>query len=739
MPRPRIARCFPALFVAALLVSWWTPGVRADNWPAWRGPTGQGVCRETGLITRWSETENVRWKVSLPAPGNSTPIIWEGFVYLTQAEDEGKDRATLCLRKSDGSTVWKRGVRHEESEPTHGDNPYCSASPVTDGERVIVSYGSAGVSSYKLDGTEEWHTGVGPVRHIWGNASSPVIYGDLVLLNCGPGPKTRLLAFEKRTGKEVWSTEIPGGLEDGGGEKWTGSWSTPVVVAADGREDIVIGYPHKLLGFDPKTGKGVWTCEGLGRLVYASPVVADGVIVAFSGYGGPPLAARSGGKGDVTATHRLWRRDKAGQQIGSGVHLGGNFYNVNEAGVAECMEAKTGKTIWQERAGGRTWSSLVLADGKIYSLHESGECVVFDASNQFHVVARNSLNEMTRSSIAISGGDIFVRTYKRLWCLAASKAASARGAPGVLATALAAPATASPTEPVALRPAPVSSPASAARPALPPEDGKLRIIAFGAHPDDCELKAGGVAAKWARAGHHVKFVSVTNGDIGHWSEAGGPLARRRTAEVQKAAAILGITTEVLDIHDGEVLPTIENRRTITRLIREWKADIVLAPRPNDYHPDHRYTGILLQDSAFMVTVPFFCPDVPFLEKNPTFFYYSDRFQRPNPFRPDVVVDIDDVIERKLDALDALVSQFFEGGAGGNEALVPKDDAGRAGRMRLVRGQFAERSAKSADEYRAKLAEAYGEERGKRIQHAEAFELCEYGSQPSPEELRRLFP
>ncbi len=194
--------------------------------------------------------------------------------------------------------------------------------------------------------------------------------------------------------------------------------------------------------------------------------------------------------------------------------------------------------------------------------------------------------------------------------------------------------------------APVLLPLSAP----PPDDGKLRIIAFGAHPDDCEIKAGGVGMKWAKQGHHVKFVSVTNGDIGHWRSAGGPLSQRRLKEVQKAAEMFGVTTQVLDIHDGELMPTLENRRIITRLIREWNADIVLAPRPNDYHPDHRYTGVLVQDAAYMVTVPFFCPDVPYLRKNPVFIYYSDRFQRPNPLRPDVVVDIDEVAETKLDAL-----------------------------------------------------------------------------------------
>jgi LmbE family N-acetylglucosaminyl deacetylase len=277
------------------------------------------------------------------------------------------------------------------------------------------------------------------------------------------------------------------------------------------------------------------------------------------------------------------------------------------------------------------------------------------------------------------------------------------------------------------------------RRAAPPEDGKLRILCFGAHPDDCELQAGGVAALWAAQGHHVKFVSVTNGDIGHWREAGGPLARRRTAEVERAAHILGITTEVLDIHDGELLPTLENRRTITRLIRQWKADIVMSHRPNDYHPDHRYTGILVQDSAYMVTVPFFCPDTPILPNNPVFLFYPDRFQKPNPFQPDIAVSIDSVIDRKLDALDALVSQFYEGGANGSADLLPSDPEKQAARRRQVRENFAQRNRAIAQRYRAQLADWYGKEKADKVQYAEAFEICEYGRQPQKEELARLFP
>jgi LmbE family N-acetylglucosaminyl deacetylase len=267
----------------------------------------------------------------------------------------------------------------------------------------------------------------------------------------------------------------------------------------------------------------------------------------------------------------------------------------------------------------------------------------------------------------------------------------------------------------------------------------LRIIAFGAHPDDNELRLAGTAAKWAALGHQVKFVSVTNGDIGHWREAGGPLARRRTSEVQETAKILGITAQVLDIHDGELEPTLENRRTITRLIRDWKADIVLGHRPNDYHPDHRAVGQLVQDASYMVTVPFFCPDTPALSRNPVFLSYEDNFTRPNPFRADVVVSIDDVLDKKIAAVEALPSQFYEGGANGGPQLVPAEEAAKAKRRNDVRESFKRRFMSTANEYRDKLREYYGAERGAKVQTAEAFEISEYGRKPNAEEIRRLFP
>lgn len=243
---------------------------------------------------------------------------------------------------------------------------------------------------------------------------------------------------------------------------------------------------------------------------------------------------------------------------------------------------------------------------------------------------------------------------------------------------------------------------------------------------------------WAEQGHRVHFVNTTNGDIGHWREAGGPLAQRRKLEVEKAAQLLGVTTTILPNPDGELLATLENRKTIIRLIRQWQADIVISPRPYDYHPDHRYTAVLVQDAAFMVTVPFICPEVPYQKKNPVFLYNSDRFQKPVPFKPDITIAIDDVIEKKLDALMLLESQFLEGGSLGSPDWIPKNSRDRIAKMNAARERLRNRFAALADRFRDSLIQWHGETGGN-ARYAESFELCEYGRQPGEAELRELFP
>ena len=266
-------------------------------------------------------------------------------------------------------------------------------------------------------------------------------------------------------------------------------------------------------------------------------------------------------------------------------------------------------------------------------------------------------------------------------------------------------------------------------------DGKLRIIMIGAHPDDCDEDGGGTAALFAQMGYAVKFVSVTNGDAGHQTLKGPALARRRYAETQEAAKRLGVVYDVLDNHDGLLMPTLDVRLAIIRKIRQWNADVVIAPRPNDYHPDHRYTGVLVQDAAYMVSVPNIAPDVPALKKNPVFLYYQDRFQRPNPFRPDIAVDITSVYDKKVSGLDAHESQMYEWlpWIGHYLEQVPKEKSDR------IKWLAKQRAGTINPEVKAALEKWYGKDRAGQVRYAEAFEICEYGTQPNDEEIKRLFP
>jgi LmbE family N-acetylglucosaminyl deacetylase len=264
--------------------------------------------------------------------------------------------------------------------------------------------------------------------------------------------------------------------------------------------------------------------------------------------------------------------------------------------------------------------------------------------------------------------------------------------------------------------------------------GKIRIIMIGAHPDDCDQDGGGTAILFAKMGYAVKFVSVTNGDAGHQVMKGIKLARRRFAEAREAGKRFGVTYDVLDNHDGQLMPSLEVRFQVIKKIREWNADVVIAPRPNDYHPDHRYTGVLVQDAAYMVAVPAIVPETPALKKNPVFLYFQDGFQRPNPFRPDIAVDISDVFAQKIHALDAHESQMYEWlpWIGHYSEQVPQHKNEREKWLAVSR------AVKISPAVRSSLEKWYGN-KASAVQHAEAFEICEYGAQPDDEQIKQLFP
>lgn len=264
---------------------------------------------------------------------------------------------------------------------------------------------------------------------------------------------------------------------------------------------------------------------------------------------------------------------------------------------------------------------------------------------------------------------------------------------------------------------------------------KMNIVVIGAHPDDCDIDAGGTAILWAKAGHNVMFVSVTNGDAGHHEKGGGELSKIRMAEAQEAGKRFGVKYVVLDNHDGELMPTLENRLKIIRLIRQWKADVVIGPRPNDYHPDHRNTAILVQDAAYMVIVPNIAPDTPPLKKNPVFLFAQDGFQKPYPFQPDIAVDITSVFDQKIFAMAAHKSQFFEWLPWTNGTLdqVPSTEKERLDWLAKWRNQEIPANIRQS------LEKWYGVSKASTVKQAEAFEICEFGRSPTDEDIRKLFP
>jgi outer membrane protein assembly factor BamB len=255
-----------------------------------------------------------------------------------------------------------------------------------------------------------------------------MVHGSALFLNFGPGPRQSLVAIGKNSGNVLWQVNQPGGSSGEATEKqdWVGSWSTPVAINANGKEQILLSWPEKLVSYNPKNGNENWWCGGLNPLAYTSPLYADGIAVAMGGFGGKDFAVKTSGAGDVTETLRIWDHAKTKQRIGSGAIHEGHIYIHTDPGVAECIELKTGRTVWEERlkgegASGVNWSSVMIANGLCYTMTQGGDCFVFRASPKFELVATNPLREPSNSSIVPSEGQLFIRTHKALWCIANDK------------------------------------------------------------------------------------------------------------------------------------------------------------------------------------------------------------------------------------------------------------------------------------------------------------------------------
>jgi outer membrane protein assembly factor BamB len=423
----------------------------AEDWPSFRGPLGTGVSGDTAAPLTWGEKTNLRWRVALPDRGNSTPVVWGDRVLVTQAVAKEKRRELLAFDLKTGKELWQAGVTFEGKEPTNRQNPHCSASPATDGERVVAFFGTPGLYCYDMAGKELWKRSVGEVDSWHGSGSSPVIHGGLCYLNFGPGTQATLYAIDLKSGEVVWKAVPPkadnpfkgvgpGGMPGGQPEKRPdferasmaadfsgkggpyGSWCTPVVLRVGDRDELILVESSRVAAYDPKSGKPLWTFKGLPSQVFASPAVGDGVLVAMghlSPAGTKAVAMKLGGTGDVTETNRLWETTVKKDCIGSGVVADGCVFLVTQSGFVLCLDLKTGKPVWEERLSGGmgSWSSLVLVDGRLLVANHSGQVSVIAAARKFHVLHTNTIpDETTCSSPAVANGCVFLRTHDALWC-----------------------------------------------------------------------------------------------------------------------------------------------------------------------------------------------------------------------------------------------------------------------------------------------------------------------------------
>ncbi len=415
------------LIVSLIMLSVPT-ATRAGDWPSFRGPHGNGISDETKAPLEWSSEKNIKWKVPLPKPSNGSPIVSNGCVFVVGCEDDdGLKRSLYCFDRRDGKQRWVRTVDFDRKEATHVTNPHGSSTPAADGKHVVVWHSSAGLFCYDFEGKEIWSRQLGEFKHMWGSGTSPVIYRDRVIMHCGPGAKVFVTALDLSTGKTIWT--VPEPVEGDGSHREDkspmGSWSTPLIAKVGGQDQIICMLPTRVVGYSPADGKTLWTCDGIrgpkGDLAYSSPVIADDVCVCIGGYNGPGMAFKLGGGGDITAS-RLWRIEANPQSIGSGVVIEGYFYRPNAGpGTIECLEPATGKVLWTDRAGGEvTWGSIVFAAGRCYVTNQNGSTVVFKPNtDKFELLAKNDLGETSNSTPAVSDGEIFLRTHKHLYCIAA--------------------------------------------------------------------------------------------------------------------------------------------------------------------------------------------------------------------------------------------------------------------------------------------------------------------------------
>jgi outer membrane protein assembly factor BamB len=380
------------------------------NWPRFRGPSGQGVAVGAAPPTEWNnDGKNILWRTKILGRGNSSPVVWGDRIFLTGSDEKGKERSVLCFDRGDGRLLWTGKVPPKPPEQGVRDkNGFATATPVTDGERVIAFLGSCGLVCYDMTGNLQWCYSELKIRSMHGIGSSPVLYHDLVILVQDQNQADSVfLALDKRTGKVVWESERARAM----------TWSTPVVVNSNGRDELVMAGKNTVRGYDPLTGNELWSLEGPTEEVIPNIVVGSSMLYSASGRNGPILALRPGGKGDVTQTRLAWRTVRVGPHVPSPALVNGRLYSANDTGVFTCLDAMTGKLVYTQRVSDQFSASPVVAGDLMWFAAESGTTYVIRASNQFEQVAVNKLDSPILASPAAIDGTLILRTRDELLCV----------------------------------------------------------------------------------------------------------------------------------------------------------------------------------------------------------------------------------------------------------------------------------------------------------------------------------
>ncbi len=423
------------LLILIGLTAWFSDTrVQSADWLGFRGADRRGKAAGTGFPTHWDKKSNIKWSVPLPGPGNGSPIVVGGRVFLVLASDQGRQRSLLCFDRLKGTKLWEQTVSFPNVEETHKTNPHGATTPVSDGKRVVVWHGSAGTHCYDLDGNPLWSRDLGTFRHIWGYASSPVIHDGKVFQFCGPGDRQLLVALDLENGEILWKREEPGGKSGLQKGRYVGSWATPLIIEVQGKTQVLFGLPTRVIGLDPDDGQLLWSCNGVSSdradLMYTTPLEQKQFVVALGGFGGPAMGIQLGGQGDITEQGRRWHRQapegspRNPQRIGSGIVVDEYVYlaNADGPGSIECFEMRTGQQRWKVRrtSDGPHWASLLLVDGKLYATGQNGITRVFEPNPQEYVeLAVNDLGEQINATPAPADGEFFIRTWDRLYCISA--------------------------------------------------------------------------------------------------------------------------------------------------------------------------------------------------------------------------------------------------------------------------------------------------------------------------------